>query len=183
MQTVILAYVLFMVLQEWSRRLPASKHKLEITAYSLLIMLLLAHVLLYAHGLNHGKQILLGVAFASVLSDVTAFFMGNYGGRHKLPAAFNDHKSWEGVAGQIIGAFIGITLAKLFLGLPALDWWVALPVGIGAALGDLLNSFMKRREGVKDWSNFLPGHGGFLDRFASLSFSIALSYWLITAAL
>lgn len=116
---------------------------------------------------THFSEIMLTIAFASVLGDVLAFFMGNLLGKHHLPSILNNHKSWEGVLGELLGAFIGTVLAIIFL--PAsITLWIWVPIGFGTALGDLANSYIKRRLGIKDWGSALPGHGGYLDRFASL---------------
>ncbi|HEX3082137.1 MAG TPA: phosphatidate cytidylyltransferase [Candidatus Saccharimonadia bacterium] len=122
--------------------------------------------------------LLIVVCFASVLGDVAAFFMGNYLGKHKLPKAFNDRKSWEGVAGQVMGAVIGVWLVNAVV-TPVPVWWLWLPVGVGSAAGDLTNSFVKRRLGIKDWSQNIPGHGGYLDRLSSLAGSGALTFWAL----
>jgi len=116
------------------------------------------------------------LCFATVLSDVCAFFMGNYLGKHKLPSSFNSKKSWEGVLGQIVGAFIGVVLVNFFVfRTPSL--WLFLPIGIGCVLGDLANSYTKRLAGIKDWGNSIPGHGGYLDRFSSFAGSALLTFY------
>lgn len=120
------------------------------------------------------QRLLVIVAFSSVLSDVTAFFFGNFFGRHRLPAIFNPMKYWEGVVGQLAGAFIGVVLLNTFVLSDDIALFVAIPIGVGAAIGDLFNSYLKRKVGVKDWSNFLPGHGGYIDRLSSLSMSALL---------
>jgi phosphatidate cytidylyltransferase len=130
----------------------------------------------------HAVTLLAVVAIASVLSDVCAFFMGNYMGRHPLPKIFNNRKSWEGVAGQIIGAFIGSALAALVLNV-VISLSLVLLIGLASAAGDLINSYVKRSLVIKDWGNTIPGHGGVLDRLSSLSFAIAVSYWFIVLIL
>jgi len=127
---------------------------------------------------SHDLSVLITLGFASVLADVTAFFMGNYLGRHKLPAALNERKSWEGVAGQFIGALIGVVLVNTFV-MPVTSIWLFLPIGAGAAAGDLANSYVKRRLNIKDWSHSIPGHGGYLDRLCSLAGSAALTFYFL----
>ena len=120
---------------------------------------------------------LLTVCFSSALSDVAAFFCGKYFGRHHLPQSFNSKKSWEGVAGQLAGALLGVIVLQL-ASLPAI-FWLWLPIGIGTALGDLANSYVKRRMKIKDWGNSIPGHGGYLDRFSSLFAGLALACYAL----
>lgn len=123
-------------------------------------------------------KLLITICFASVLADVTAFFMGNYLGRHKLPPELNDRKSWEGVAGQVIGALLGVLLVNAFI-VPVSPLTLFLPIGIGSAIGDLANSYVKRRVDIKDWSNNIPGHGGFLDRLSSLAGSALFTFYFL----
>lgn len=113
------------------------------------------------------RELFLAVWYLSVVSDVTAYFLGNFIGSHKLPKILNNKKSWEGVIGQLLGALIGFELFAKTVQPP--ESWLWLVVGLGCAAGDILNSYTKRELGIKDWSNRLPGHGGMLDRMSSLS--------------
>lgn len=113
-------------------------------------------------------RLLIIVCFCSVLSDVCAFFLGTYASWHKLPTWINPRKAWEGVAGQIIGAFVGASLLWLFADISA-SWWLILAIGLASAFGDLFNSVAKRELNIKDWAQTIPGHGGILDRLSSLS--------------
>lgn len=124
-------------------------------------------------------NLLLVIGIASALSDVTAFFLGKYTGRHKLPAFINANKSWEGVIGQVVGALLGVVLIKLFLLNGAINLLLFIPIGIGSALGDVVNSAIKRRAQIKNWSNLIPGHGGFTDRLSSLSGSSVLTFYFL----
>ena len=106
------------------------------------------------------------------IADTAAYFAGRRWGRHKLAPAISPGKTWEGVAGGLIGAaayamilsifFAGIqgTRMAVFLGAAAL--LVAVSI-----LGDLFESAAKRQAGVKDSGTLLPGHGGMLDRIDS----------------
>ncbi|MCA9325761.1 phosphatidate cytidylyltransferase [Candidatus Saccharibacteria bacterium] len=116
---------------------------------------------------------LLVVGFASPLSDVFAFFLGNYAGRHPLPVQINNRKSWEGVLGQIVGALVGVALLALFVDIPA-NWLLGLGIGLASAFGDIANSVAKRQLAIKDWGDTIPGHGGILDRCASLSVALVV---------
>ena len=145
------------------------------------IMLRTSYLLLISGGVicavllvHMDRSIFLAVWLASVMSDVTAFFLGNYRGKHRLPRQLNSRKSWEGVGGQFIGAWAGVLLLNQFVTpIPA---YLAITVGCGSAAGDLLNSYVKRRLDIHDWGNSIPGHGGYLDRFSSLSLALLLSY-------
>lgn len=134
------------------------------------------HLPLLISSQQNETEILILLAVTASLSDVGAFFFGKFWGIHRLPTLINNKKSWEGVFGQIVGAFIGILLLKIFIFSEINILWF-LPIGLGSAIGDMYNSFLKREAGIKNWSNTLPGHGGFTDRFASLAFSTVLFYY------
>ena len=115
-----------------------------------------------------GPSLWIAVVLASVLSDVTAFFFGKTMGRHHLPTFFNTHKSYEGVVGQIVGGVVGILITGMLFDVAVPLWW-GLAIGLLSAGGDLANSFTKRKLAIDDWGNTIPGHGGVMDRFASLN--------------
>ncbi len=108
-------------------------------------------------------------------ADIGAYFTGRAFGRAKLAPAVSPGKSWAGVYGGIVTAALIAAGMALWLGKPALDTPRGLLflgmcsfVVIVSVLGDLAMSMFKRNRGIKDSSNLLPGHGGFLDRIDSL---------------
>ncbi len=116
--------------------------------------------------------IFFAVWYMSVMSDVAAFFFGNFSGKFHLPSWLNKSKSWDGVIGQLVGAWLGwLGLGLVGVSLPIS---FAILVGSASAGGDLLNSYAKRQVGIKDWSSSIPGHGGFLDRLSSLSLALVI---------
>lgn len=124
---------------------------------------------------------LVAVAIISVFSDVVAFFMGNYTGKHPLPQWLNSRKSWEGVIGQFIGAVLGGFVVSWYLAIPVTPL-LAAAVGTASAIGDLMNSAAKRSLSIKDWGTTIPGHGGVMDRLSSLSLAVAVSCWILLAS-
>lgn len=123
---------------------------------------------------TYDEGLFLALWLMSVLSDVGAFFVGNYFGKHRLPKWLNSHKSWEGVGGQLLGALLGFVLLNSLIA--PLPLYFVITIGLGSALGDLINSYIKRRLGISAWSKRLPGHGGYLDRFSSLALALLCSY-------
>lgn len=112
-------------------------------------------------------------------SDTGAYFAGRLLGRRKLYPAVSPKKTLEGALGGLLFAFGAGALAHLWY-MPQLGWGDALAVTVpGAALamaGDLVESLIKRSEGVKDSSRLIPGHGGLLDRIDALLFSAPWVY-------
>jgi phosphatidate cytidylyltransferase len=133
-----------------------------------------------------GTGFLLGVVICAVGSDVVGYFVGSRMGNTPLMSRISPNKTVEGaiagaVAALVLGAIVGGALhpwadkgigAGLALGLV---------VAIAAPLGDLCESLIKRDLGVKDFSGILPGHGGFLDRFDALIFTLPAAYYLVLA--
>ncbi len=103
-------------------------------------------------------------------TDTAAFFAGRSIGGPKLAPRFSPKKTWSGaIAGVLAAAVAGAVFAVL----TALPGWLVLAgvsafVSVVGQVGDLIESAFKRRFGVKDSSNLIPGHGGFLDRLDSL---------------
>ncbi len=110
--------------------------------------------------------------------DTGAFFAGHFFGRHKLAPNISPAKTWEGVAGGLILSITAAVLCTIWpLGIP---WYLAILlgilIGIAATLGDLAESLIKRQTHVKDSGQFIPGHGGVLDRVDSLLFAVIVVF-------
>ncbi|HEX8400693.1 MAG TPA: phosphatidate cytidylyltransferase [Allosphingosinicella sp.] len=114
-------------------------------------------------------------------TDIFAYFAGRSIGGPKLAARVSPNKTWAGLAGGVIGAaLIGWLIARFFdLGSPFL--YIGGVMGVIAQGGDLYESWLKRRAGVKDSGTLLPGHGGVLDRLDGL-LPVALATLLILMA-
>lgn len=112
---------------------------------------------------------LLMTIFAVWAADVVAYVVGSTIGRRRIAPRVSPGKTWEGtVAGVLAAAAVVVLWNRPLLGVHV--WWVVTAVSIGptAFAGDLLESWVKRRAGVKDSGRLLPGHGGILDRIDSL---------------
>lgn len=115
-------------------------------------------------------------------SDTLAYFAGSLLGRHKLCPAISPGKTFEGAIGGLIGSIAGVVAMGWLCGLPVVHMaFLGLLIGIVAPLGDLAESALKRFAGVKDSGNILPGHGGILDRFDAIMFSVPVVYYYLKA--
>ncbi len=122
--------------------------------------------------LDNGLAWLSYAILITFASDTAAYAIGRLVGRHRLAPTISPGKTWEGAVGGIIGAAAVSAVFAWFIDLDALPLVAATLLGAGLSvlgqLGDLTESWLKRKAGVKDSGNLLPGHGGILDRLDSL---------------
>lgn len=123
-------------------------------------------------------SIILGIFILVWSNDVFAYLIGKNFGKHKLIERVSPNKTIEGFLGGFIFTFIaGFFVSKYCLSIQPTQWFViAIIVSVFGVLGDLVESMFKRQANVKDSSNFIPGHGGFLDRLDSIIFAIQFIY-------
>jgi phosphatidate cytidylyltransferase len=113
-------------------------------------------------------------------SDVAAYYGGRTFGRHKLAPNISPGKTWEGAAAGMLASLLLAVASHywFFLNLPIkLALPLAAVMNVMGVLGDLTESALKRSAGVKDTAQFLPGHGGILDRIDSLLFNAPVIYY------
>ena len=115
-----------------------------------------------------GTQVILWLVAVVVASDVLGYFAGRMLGGPKFWERVSPKKTWSGT----VAGWIGAALVGLVVVLAAGASWMLVPVSALVAfagqMGDIAESWVKRRAGVKDASNLIPGHGGVLDRFDAL---------------
>lgn len=115
------------------------------------------------------------------MSDTLAYFVGIMFGKRKMYELISPKKSMEGLAGGFIGGIGGGFLYAYFfmeLSVPYILASSILLTAVGVA-GDLAESMFKRKSGIKDSGNILPGHGGILDRTDSIAFAAPALYFFI----
>jgi CDP-diglyceride synthetase len=127
--------------------------------------------ILAVHRIQGSVWLMMAPLLVCWIGDSAAYFVGCWKGTHRLSPRISPNKSWEGFAAGLAGSAAGCwAAASLGAGLPAGETLAAgLGAGVLAALGDLTESAVKRDAGVKDSGDLLPGHGGILDRFDSLT--------------
>lgn len=117
--------------------------------------------------------------------DIFAYFAGRAIGGPKLAPSISPNKTWSGLIGGVIGsAIFGYLFAERFE-MPEFFLYAGGPLAVLAQAGDLFESWLKRRAGVKDSGTLLPGHGGVLDRLDGLlvvslatTFLLMAGFWI-----
>ena len=112
--------------------------------------------------------------------DTFAYLFGMKFGKHKIMPSISPKKSWEGFAGGYFLTLIAAYITSKYSSEIDLQFAIitALILPFTATLGDFIESNFKRQSGVKDSGNFIPGHGGMLDRIDSLMITIPVLYIL-----
>ena len=149
------------------------------TAGGFLYALLPALALLWIRDrADQGFELLIWVFIVTWSTDIGAYFAGRAIGGPKLAPSISPNKTIAGLFGGIVSAGLAAFAWGQVTHLPSLLIWVAPLLAVAAQAGDLFESWMKRRAGVKDSGTWLPGHGGALDRLDGL-----VPVAVITAAL
>ena len=143
------------------------------------------------HKMENGKFLLLLAFLGTWAYDTFAYLIGSNFGKVKLAPKISPLKTIEGVIGGFIGVFVAILLIGGLLNFILTGIWgydifnlhlnllliYCVFISIFAQIGDLSESYIKRKFFVKDSGSIFPGHGGVLDRCDSLLFTIIMSYW------
>jgi len=130
-----------------------------------------------------GERFVLFLALVTWAADTGAYYAGTLWGKHLLAPSVSPKKTVEGLAGGVALAVGAALLAHAWF-VPQLSLLDTLVLGMlltgSGLLGDLWESAIKRRVGVKDSGSILPGHGGMLDRIDSLLFTAPTFYYYVT---
>ena len=121
------------------------------------------------YAIDYSPGVLLGVFVLIWMYDTGAYLSGMLFGKHRLMPRISPKKTWEGlVGGAVVALGTGLVVARYFKDMGVVEWMLLVfVVVVFGTLGDLSESLLKRRIGLKDSGHILPGHGGFLDRFDS----------------
>ena len=119
-----------------------------------------------------------------MITDSYAYFGGRLIGKTKLIPDISPNKTWEGtIVGSLVGTFVCTVYYLTVIDSRASVFVIAgivLLLSIVGQLGDLFFSAIKRRYGVKDYGNIMPGHGGVLDRLDSIIFAVLAFSYLVS---
>ncbi|MBP6716654.1 MAG: phosphatidate cytidylyltransferase [Acidobacteria bacterium] len=129
---------------------------------------------------HYGPGALMMMIGVIVVSDSAQYYTGRAFGRRKLAPVISPKKTVEGaIGGAIIATIAGVLFARLWLPeAPMLAAAIAsLAMAVAGMAGDLFESALKRRAGIKDSGKLIPGHGGILDRIDSWLFAAPV-FWV-----
>jgi len=113
--------------------------------------------------------------------DTTAYFVGTYLGRVKLSPFISPKKTVEGAVSGLIVSVIAAAVFSRLINMSMMHGVIlGSIIGIVGQISDLVESLIKRDAGVKDSSNIIPGHGGFLDRMDSFILTAPIMYYYIS---
>ena len=137
--------------------------------------------------------LLLYAAMGTFFTDIGAYLIGTFFGKHKMNIRVSKNKTWEGFAGGVGVSFLGsftFGMVLAFMGTPLLPfltfnqwYWIllmSLAMPLIATLGDFTFSIIKREFGIKNFSNILGEHGGILDRVDSFSMVVLVVALIIS---
>ncbi len=185
---LLLGIFLIVLLMEWPGLVPLEG--LEAVLLSLLYPGLPMIGLLTLHGVFYATDFYLPLYPFAVAwtADTFGYLVGKICGWHKIYPSISPGKSWQGLAGSVVGVcllnwFMLPKLGAKFAGIVSISpWWLSIAFStiltVIAFLGGLLLSILKRSKNLKDAGTLLPGHGGFLDRFDSV-FAVVLVVWIM----
>lgn len=148
-----------------------------ISVFAGVILPLLLSALTRTRTMEYGRYYILIPFVLCFGTDSAAYFVGCAIGKHKMAPVISPKKSWEGAVGGALGGILLMFLYTMILDLAFgfdVKYGACILYGILGAttcvIGDLAFSVIKRQVGVKDYGELLPGHGGILDRFDSMTF-------------
>ncbi len=131
-------------------------------------------VLVGIEGDNYLPNTVFGILLLTWANDSGAYLIGSKIGKTPLFPRISPNKTWEGsIGGAVTTLVAGFLLSLVFDEQSMVNWLIiAALTAVFGSIGDLIESMLKRSKGVKDSGSFLPGHGGFLDRFDAFIFVV-----------
>lgn len=195
---LIVVSILTLILFTWNSFRSALPRVLPNTTAGLLLVVYVVYPLTLIPRIlaaEDGTALLIFLFLCVWAGDIAALYVGRAFGRHKLAPQLSPNKTWEGAIASAAGSLL-FGLALIILGdwfsarnasftrlHTSWPWWsfalLAIVLNLGAQVGDLAESALKRGVGVKDSGTLLPGHGGILDRTDALLFAAPVLWFVL----
>ena len=183
---VLMSALFFVAILRYDEEKPLGLEQVMVCMFGGLLIPMFLSSLIVLRGMEHGRWLVLLPVICAFLTDAGAYFAGVFLGRHRGITRVSPNKSLEGYIGGILSGAVFLLLYGLalqhFAGLTVSLPILALYGLLGSAvteLGDLSFSLIKRQYGIKDYGHLLPGHGGMLDRFDSMTFAAPMLLLLV----
>ncbi len=180
---ILLALSLILVVWQFSRSLYSDNEEedaLRNLFHSAFGLVYIIPALVVMAWLGAEAWLLMSIFILIWSNDSFAYLVGRFLGRNKLAPKLSPKKTWEGFMGGLVFTVVAALILDHLLQLSSLNQlqWIGLAVlvVISATLGDLFESALKRKHHLKDSGNFMPGHGGILDRIDSLLLVMPVAY-------
>lgn len=173
---VLIASLFVLTILDYTERGSISMETLMLCFFSGILFPMLFSSLISLRQMEYGQYMILLPIVVAFGTDTGAYFVGMSIGKHRNILKVSPNKSLEGFIGGLLSGVLimlgyGVLLQQFFpvsLGIMGLYGCVG---AIMTELGDLSFSLVKRQKGLKDYGNLIPGHGGILDRFDSMTFA------------
>ena len=183
---IIPAIILILFLHVILSNMKTNFKDIAYTFFGIFYIALFIMFLALIRGMENGKVLIWYVFFSAWATDVFAYFVGKYLGKHKF-SEISPKKTIEGCIGGTLGAVIVLLIytycINKFLNFEYSYLYVAfvtIALSLISQIGDFAASTIKRYVDIKDYSELIPGHGGMLDRIDSLLFIAPFAYTLFT---
>lgn len=184
MGTLVFAALLYMELLLSKGKMPYANLAIAFMAGIVVPFLFTAIVRIFAT--EKGRFLIFVPFVLAMVSDTGAYFAGKFFGKHKLAPVVSPNKTIEGVFGGVLMTVLGMLIYCLIMQFGfhlQVNYLYAVIYGMVGAMtgvfGDLSFSAIKRQVGIKDYGNLIPGHGGILDRFDSMTLIAPLTEALL----
>ncbi len=190
-EIVMWAYVMWVMIVEVIRPSERPLERIMTSLFGLLyipFLISFGMLLRYTPNDHIGFWYIIITAVGAYASDTGAYFVGGRFGKRKLAPEISPAKTLEGALGGLVFSMLMVfgmseAIRPIISDVKLSEIWIfAILVSSAAQLGDLAESVIKRGFGVKDSGNFLPGHGGLLDRMDSLLFALPVAYYYLSVA-
>ena len=189
--TIVFGACMFISMLRTFEKVPINQISMAVFITAIIVFSIFAAIKLYLHNADYmvGVAMLSYCLVAPWLTDIGAYFIGSFLGKHKLTPKISPKKTIEGaIGGLAVSVAISWAIAHLCVNVFSLigPYKINIPnfiittviCSVISMIGDLSFSVIKRTYNVKDYGNIMPGHGGVLDRFDSVIFVCPVVYLL-----